>query len=70
MNTPQQHILRVKGLKKYFPIRRGFLQRTSGWTIQPDFQYIWQPGGNVPAENGRGAVENAAVFGARTAISF
>ena len=19
-----------------------------GWTLQPDFQYIWQPGGNVP----------------------
>jgi len=31
MNTPQHHILRVKGLKKYFPIRRGFLQRTRGW---------------------------------------
>ena len=46
------------------------MQLTSGWTIQPDFQYFWQPGGNVPAENGRGAVENAAVFGARTAISF
>ena len=27
-NTP---ILQVKGLKKYFPIRRGFLQRTVGW---------------------------------------
>ena len=24
-------ILRVEGLKKYFPIRRGFLQRTVGW---------------------------------------
>ena len=27
-NTP---ILRVEGLKKYFPIRRGFFQRTAGW---------------------------------------
>jgi len=45
------------------------MQLTTGWTIQPDFQYIWQPGGNVPDENGR-VVENAAVFGARTAISF
>ena len=25
------------------------MQLTSGWTIQPDFQYFWQPGGNVPA---------------------
>ena len=24
-------ILRVQGLKKYFPIRRGFLQRPVGW---------------------------------------
>jgi len=24
-------ILRVEGLKKYFPIRRGFFQRTAGW---------------------------------------
>jgi porin len=45
------------------------MQLATGWTIQPDFQYIWQPGGNVPDENGR-VVENAAVFGARTAISF
>ncbi len=25
------NILTVKGLKKYFPLRRGFLQRTAGW---------------------------------------
>ena len=24
-------ILRVEGLKKYFPIRRGFFQRIAGW---------------------------------------
>lgn len=41
-----------------------------GWTLQPDFQYIWQPGGNVPNESGNGAVPNAAVLGARTTISF
>ena len=23
----------------------------SGWTLQPDFQYIWQPGGNVTDAN-------------------
>ena len=28
------------------------MQLTTGWTLQPDFQYIWQPGGNVPDENG------------------
>jgi porin len=46
------------------------MQLSKGWTLQPDFQYIWQPGGNVPKENGNGAVENAAVIGARTVVSF
>ena len=41
-----------------------------GWTLQPDFQYIWQPGGNVPDDAGTGAVKNAAVLGARTTINF
>jgi oligopeptide/dipeptide ABC transporter ATP-binding protein len=26
-----QDILRIEGLRKYFPVRRGFLQRTVGW---------------------------------------
>ena len=42
----------------------------TGWTLQPDFQYIWQPGGNVPNESGNAAVANAAVVGARTTIGF
>ena len=46
------------------------MQLKSGWTLQPDFQYIWQPGGNVPDESGNGAVENAAVFGARSTMTF
>jgi porin len=45
------------------------MQLATGWTLQPDFQYIWQPGGNVTDENGR-VVENAAVFGARSTMSF
>ena len=45
------------------------MQLTTGWTIQPDFQYFWQPGGKVTNDAGR-VIENAAVFGARTAISF
>jgi porin len=36
----------------------------SGWTLQPDFQYIWNPGGNIAG------IENATVLGARTSISF
>ena len=36
----------------------------TGFTIQPDFQYIWQPGGNVAG------VKDATVVGARTSITF
>ncbi|HET7851136.1 MAG TPA: carbohydrate porin, partial [Methyloceanibacter sp.] len=61
-----------------FPVGRNYealleicytMQLTTGWTIQPDFQYFWQPGGNVTDENGQ-VVENAAVFGARSTMSF
>jgi porin len=38
-------------------------QLKSGWTLQPDFQYIWQPGG-------QGTIPNAAVWGVRTTINF
>jgi porin len=37
---------------------------TEGWSLQPDFQYIWQPGGNVVG------IDDAAVVGARTTITF
>jgi porin len=46
------------------------MQLASGWTVQPDFQYIRQPGGNVPNDTGNGAVPHAAVFGARSTMSF
>ena len=39
-------------------------QIKSGWTLQPDFQYIFQPGGNVAGQS------DAAVVGARTSFSF
>jgi porin len=41
-----------------------------GWTLQPDLQYIWNPGGNVPDDSGSRAVENAMVVGARTTMNF
>ena len=31
MTNDQNITLRVEGLKKYFPVRRGFFQRTAGW---------------------------------------
>ena len=45
-------------------------QLKPGWKLQPDLQYSWQPGGNVPDPSGNGAVENAAVVGVRTTINF
>ncbi len=45
-------------------------QISTGWSLQPDFQYIVQPGGNVPNASGTGAVGNASVFGVRTVLSF
>lgn len=43
-----------------------------GWTIQPDFQYIFHPGGGVvdPVNPDAGRIHDAAVFGLRTMVSF
>lgn len=42
-----------------------------GWTVVPDFQYIWNPGGRVENPDDPGhKVENAAVIGVRTNISY
>ena len=36
MSKTNQNILQVKGLKKYFPIRKGFFQRIDGWVKAVD----------------------------------
>jgi porin len=44
-----------------------------GWTVQPNFQYIFHPGGNVSDPNdatGLTPIRNAAVFGVRTQIKY
>lgn len=41
-----------------------------GWTVQPDFQYFWNPGGEVPDETRMKAVEDAAIVGVRTNLSY
>lgn len=44
-----------------------------GWTLQPDFQYIFHPGGNVPNPLVLGStvpIRDAAVFGIRTTIKY
>lgn len=47
-------------------------QIVSGWTVQPDFQYIFHPGGGTidPVNPFVGRIPDAAVFGVRTQISF
>ena len=45
-------------------------QLKPGWTLQPDFQYIWRPGGGVTELSGKGTVDNAAVWGLRTTVNF
>ena len=40
------------------------------WTLQPDFQYFWRPGANLPNVSGKIPLDNAAVVGARTSIKF
>ncbi len=43
-----------------------------GWTVQPDFQYVFHPGGNIanPFDANGARIKNAAVFGARTTIRY
>ena len=48
-------------------------QIVSGWTIQPDFQYIVRPNGGVvnPRDpNGTALIKNAMVFGLRTTLKY
>jgi porin len=48
-------------------------QITPWWTVQPDFQYIVKPGGNVPRDEedlSLGVVPNAYVLGVRTTVTF
>jgi porin len=43
-----------------------------GWTIQPDFEYVFHPGGGVvnPLNPASGRIPDAAVFGLRTTVQF
>ena len=48
-------------------------QIMTGWSIQPDFQYIFHPGGNIPNPNdpnGLRSIHNAAVVGLRSTVRF
>jgi len=42
-----------------------------GWTLQPDIQYVFHPGGRVPDPNfPAAALKDAAIFGLRTTIAY
>ena len=41
-----------------------------GWSIQPDLQYLFNPGGNVQNPDGSGTIPNALVLGLRTTLAF
>ena len=43
-----------------------------GWTVQPDVQYVFRPGGNIPnpRDPNGAAIKNAAIFGLRTTIRY
>jgi porin len=41
-----------------------------GFSIQPDLQYFWNPGGGVPDESGMKKVENALVLGIRSTVNY
>jgi porin len=44
-------------------------QIVPGWTLQPDVQYIWHPGGRVDDGTGK-PIGDAAVFGLRTTVNY
>ena len=47
-------------------------QIVPGWTVQPDFQYIFHPGGHIanPFNPTGAAIPNATVVGVRTTINY
>jgi porin len=48
-------------------------QLASWWTLQPDLQHIFHPGGNIADPNdprGTRPIRDAIILGARTAITF
>jgi len=48
-------------------------QIVDGWTVQPDFQYIIRPGGNIPNPNDptqTQEIKNAVVIGLRSTVQY
>ena len=64
---------------QFYPIRSGEavlevtykFQLAPWWQLQPDFQYVFNPGGGLPNPNAPARrLSDAAVFGLRTTITF
>ena len=46
-------------------------QIVPGWTLQPNVQFVFHPGGGAPDPfNPARSLRNAAIFGVRTTIKF
>ena len=46
-------------------------QLAEGWSIQPDLQYVWRPGGNAADPNvPTKPIENALVLGVRSTVNY
>jgi porin len=41
-----------------------------GWSLQPDLQYVINPGGNIARPSGTGTIPDALVLGLRTTLNF
>jgi porin len=60
----------VRGGETFIEITYQY-QVTPWWQVQPDIQYVFNPGGGVPNQNGNGQrVGNELVLGLRTNILF
>ncbi len=60
----------VRGVETFVEVTYQF-QIAPWWQVQPDFQYIWTPGGGVlNPSNLTKRIGNEAVFGLRTNITF
>ncbi len=69
VDPTQQVILDYEGLLEVSYMA----QIVPGFTIQPDFQYLWNPGGNVALDDSDPSsppVKDAAVFGLRSTINY
>ena len=74
------HHANHNGLQTPYPIRSNEMlveatyqaQVVPGFTLQPDFQYVIRPGGNIPIPNDKthALIKDAVVFGVRATVQY